>query len=317
MRVIKGLAKPVRRRRPTVLTLGNFDGVHLGHKAVIAKLARVAREHDAVPTVVTFEPHPQKVLRGEGPTNLVSPERKLELLEEAGVEQVVVLSFTRALSRVEPEKFVEDFLVGGLNAKAIVVGADARFGRFARGDSTMLRSLGRTLGFAFSEARLAELEGRRVSSTEIRHALMARDIEWANRALGRPFGIPGKIVRGHKRGRELGFPTANLRPRAGMCLPGLGIYAGWLVMTKERRPAAISIGTNPTFGDNKVTIEAYVLGFEGSLDGLPVEVQFEAFIRAERAFRTVDGLTREMGRDVQAAADILATRGWSPRRSPR
>ena len=169
-----------------------------------------------MPPVVTFDPHPQQVLRGAGPPALVTPERKVELLASTGIDRLVVLPFDRALSLVEPEDFVERILLTELRAKAVVVGANFRFGHFARGDTAMLRSMGRRLGFAFESVKLAELEGRHLSSTEVRKAIAEGDLRWAAKALGRPYAIQGFVVRGAGRGqRLLGYPTANLEPAPG------------------------------------------------------------------------------------------------------
>lgn len=307
MRVYRGLDRLPARRRPAAVTIGNFDGVHKGHLAVFRRLMAHASSAGAEPTVVTFDPHPQKVLRGIAPAALVTHRSKLELLEEAGIRQVVVVAFTRALSRVEPEDFIEQILVGALRAKAVVVGADHRFGRFARGDTTMLRTFGRRLGYSFEGVRLTELGGRLVSSTEIRHAVEEGDVGWANRALGRPHRVAGRIVRGKRRGAALGFPTANLRPPPGMCLPKIGIYAGYLVTGTRRMPSAVSVGTNPTFGANPVTIEAHVLGFEGDLYGGDAAIDFVQFIREERDFRGAAALTEAMRSDVSRVRRILGT----------
>ena len=183
MLVFRGLGELPPEQDPVALTIGNFDGVHLGHRAIVDRLAAQASAVGASPTVLTFDPHPQAVLRGHAPLALVTAERKLELLEEAGVARVVVLPFDRPLSLVEPESFVKDVLVGELGVRAVVVGTNFRFGHKARGDIAMLASMGETLGFSFEAVPMSELDGRRLSSTEIRNAIGACDLAWSNRAL--------------------------------------------------------------------------------------------------------------------------------------
>jgi riboflavin kinase/FMN adenylyltransferase len=308
MKTYRGFGELPAKRAPSALTIGNFDGVHRGHRALIRRLTAKAEAVSGLSTIVTFDPHPQQVLRGAGPAALVTPERKIELLASTGVDRLVILPFDRALSMVEPEDFVERMLVGELAARAVVVGANFRFGRYARGDTVMLRTLGRRLGFAFESVRLAQLQGRPLSSTEIRKAIAEGDLVWAARALGRPYAISGFVVRGAGRGgRLLGYPTANLEPVPGTCLPATGIYAGHFVMNGRRLPAAISVGTNPTFGDNPLSIEAFVLDYEGDLYGRTAEIELAARIRDEERFETPEALTRAIAGDVEATRRILAT----------
>lgn len=305
MRVVRGTGDgPVL---PTVVTVGNFYAVHKGHLSLIRKVKRLAKELDAQATVVTFEPHPQKVLRGIGPPGLCTPEGKLKLLEEAGVDQVVILEFTPELSRVEPEDFIERILVKELGVKAVVVGSDFRFGRYARGDVTMLKSFGRRLGFTVEGARMAEAGGQTISSTAIRHALAEGDVKWAAKALGRPYRLPGKVVHGSGRGKGLGFPTANLNPPPEVCVPGAGIYAGYTLDAGRKRPSAISVGTNPTFGENPLSVESYVIDYEGDLYGHDVEFEFTARLRDHVAFPSVEELNEAIGGDVEEARRILGT----------
>jgi riboflavin kinase/FMN adenylyltransferase len=314
MKVYRGLGDLPQRRGDAAISIGNFDGVHRGHRALIRRLIAKAETVSAQPTVLTFDPHPQQVLRGAGPPALVTPERKLELLASTGVARLVVLPFDRAFSMVEPEDFVERILVGGLRAKALVVGANFRFGRYARGDTQMLRSMGRRLGFAFESVKLAELEGRRLSSTEVRKALAEGDIRWVAKALGRPYSIEGFVVRGAGRGqRLLGYPTANLEPAPGLCLPATGIYAGHFLMEghrngSRRMPAAVSVGTNPTFGENPLSIEAFILDYDGNLYGRTAEIELTARIRDEVRFESPEALMEAIAADVDATRRILAGR---------
>ncbi|MGH2773104.1 MAG: riboflavin biosynthesis protein RibF, partial [Actinomycetota bacterium] len=296
--ILNGLDSLPAKPAGAAITVGNFYAIHRGHQKLIASVRSHAAEAGLVPTVVTFEPHPQKVLHGEAPCLLIAPGEKLKLMEEAGVGQVLVLPFTKAFSRTEPEQFVEDVLMR-LNMKALVVGADFRFGRFARGDATMLRSYSAAHGFVFESVRLAESAGRRISSTEIRHALQAGDLRWANRALGRPFGLTGRVVHGSGRGAaKLGYPTANIKPPKGVCVPADGIYAGRLISGKLNRPAAISVGRNAMFGEKARTIEAFALDYKGSLYGKQVRFEFVSRIRDHVAFGGPEALKEAIGLDV-------------------
>lgn len=309
MRVYRGLKELPKTRPPSAVTIGNFVGVHLGHRAIIRRLLERAEEAGAVPTVVTFEPHPQKVLRGVAPCALVTRGTNEKLLAEAGIEREIVLRFNRGLSLLEPEEFIERVLVKELNARAVVVGSDFTFGHFARGDVTMLRSFGRRFGFIVEGMRLARLEGRRLSSTEIRHALAEGDLAWAAKALGRDHGLSGRIVRGTGRGRSvLGFPTANLRVPKDICLPKLGIYAGYVRLGERRLPAAISMGTNPQFGDNPVSIEAFLIDFRGKLYGRTVEFELIRRIRDEKVFPSNQALSQAIAEDVETVGRILGAR---------
>ncbi|MGQ0678748.1 MAG: bifunctional riboflavin kinase/FAD synthetase [Actinomycetota bacterium] len=290
---------------PSSVTIGNFYAVHKGHQALIRKVRRHAEELGALATVVTFEPHPQQVLRGEAPAGLVTAAEKLQLLEEAGIAQTVILKFTRELSRVEPEEFIEQILVKDLQTRAIVVGSDFRFGRFARGDVTMLRSFGRKLGFEVEGARMSSTGGRRISSTAIRHALAEGDVKWAAAALGRPYSLSGTIVHGAGRGHSLGFPTANLKPAAGVCVPGPAIYAGATLVGGQRLVSAISVGTNPTFGENPLSVEAFVLDYRGDLYGQQAAFEFVARLRDHVAFAGPRELNEAISADVEQVRTLL------------
>lgn len=308
MRIYKGLEQLPRRRPASILSVGNFDGVHRGHLATFRRMFRHSTRLDAATTVLTFDPHPQEVLHGEAPARLVTLERKLELLDEVGIDQTVIITFDKALSQVEPEDFIARVLVKELRAKMIVAGANWRFGRMARGDATMLRHLGGQLGFTFEPVRLIEFQGRRVTSTQIRHAIGEGDLAWGNRALGRPFQLPGKVVLGAGRGKELGFPTANLQIEPSMCIPAIGIYAGYLLISSLRLQAAISVGTNPTFGENPLSVEAFALDFEGDLYGMEVELEFNARIRDEMTFPDEKSLVEAVEGDVASVRRLLRGR---------
>ncbi|HSJ20895.1 MAG TPA: bifunctional riboflavin kinase/FAD synthetase [Nocardioidaceae bacterium] len=299
----------------TVVTIGNFDGVHLGHQHVILRAREVADELGVADVVaVTFDPHPIAVLRPEhAPPTLTTIETRVRLLEEAGVDDVLVVPFSRELAGWSPERFVEEIVVESLRARAVVVGANFRFGYRAAGDISTLRELGEHNDYA--TVGIALDGGPQVwSSTYVRNCLSAGDVEGAAEALGRPFTVRGEVVRGDERGRELGYPTANV-PTTGMhAAPADGVYAGWLQRLDGEHdplPAAISVGTNPTFdGERERRVESYVLDRDDlELYDVPVEVSFVARLRGMKRFDSVDDLVATMADDVRRARELLAAQG--------
>lgn len=309
---------------PSVVAIGKFDGVHSGHRAVIAKARVDAEAAGARVVAVTFDRNPLALLRPEiCPDSLVGVEQKLDLLAQAGVDATLLLTFDRALADLDARAFVEHVLVGALGVTIVMVGGDFRFGRGGAGTPDLLRELGAELGFEVDivdDVRAIEA-GRRVSSTWVRELLSAGDVAGAARLLGRAHAVRGEVVHGLKRGRELGYPTANLSADLEGFVPAEGVYAGWLVdggaHTSEgggdprrsiRYPAAISVGTNPTFDDVPVRqVEAYVLD-ETDLDlyGHVVEVEFVARIRGMVAFEGIGPLIEQMADDVVKVREELS-----------
>lgn len=308
---------------PSVVAIGKFDGVHSGHRAVIDRARVDAAAAGARVVAVTFDRNPLALLRPDiCPDSLVGVDQKLRLLAETGVDATLVLTFDRALADLTAREFVEHVLVGALGVKIVLVGADFRFGRGGAGTPDVLRELGSEFGFdvdVVDDVRAID-EGRRVSSTWVRELLDAGDVAGAAKLLGRSHGVRGEVVHGLKRGRELGFPTANLSQSLEGFVPAEGVYAGWLVdegtpgdgaaepRSSVRYPAAISIGTNPTFDDIDVRqVEAYVLD-ETDIDlyGHTVEVEFVDRIRGMAAFDTVDSLIAQMADDVARVRGVLS-----------
>ena len=293
----------------TVVVIGNFDGVHLGHRHVVSRAHEVAAERALPVVAITFDPHPMAVLRPEhAPTTLTSLEVRAELLADAGADAVLALPFDRAVAAWSPEEFVERVLVDGLHAAVVVVGANFRFGNKAAGDVEVLRREGERLGFS---AEGIPLDGgpQVWSSTYVRMSLAAGDVAGAAEALGRPYAVRGTVVRGDQRGRELGYPTANVPTGALTAAPPDGVYAGWLrrLDTGETFPAAISVGTNPTFtGVRERRVESYVLDrTDLELYGVEVEVGFVERLRGMVAFDSVDSLVEQMKADVDRARELL------------
>jgi riboflavin kinase/FMN adenylyltransferase len=293
----------------SVVTIGNFDGVHRGHRAVIAR-AREEADAQALPVVaVTFDPHPMAVLRPEhAPSMLTSVEVRAELLADAGVDHVLALPFDRSVANWEPQEFVERVLVTGLHAEVVVVGANFRFGHRAAGDVAFLREAGAAAGF--SEIGVPLDGGPQVwSSTYVRTCLSMGDVAGAAEALGRPFAVRGVVTEGDKRGRQLGFPTANVPVDPAAAAPADGVYAGRLRRLDEGTsyPAAISVGTNPTFdGHRERRVEGYVLDRDDlELYGVTVEISFVERLRGMLRFDSVEALVEAMHGDVARSRSIL------------
>ncbi len=289
-----------------VVTIGVFDGVHRGHQQIIGHAVKRAGELGVQSVVVTFDPHPSEVVRpGSHPAILTEPARQAELVEALGVDVLCVIPFSVEFSRLSPEEFVHDSLVEHLHAALVVVGENFRFGHKAAGDVDLLRQLGRRFGFSVEGAPLVADDGTVFSSTYIRACVDAGDVGAAARALGRPHRLDGVVVRGDRRGRELGFPTANLLTATHAAVPADGIYAAWLVQDRqEPRMAAVSIGTNPTFSGRERRVEAYVLDFDGDLYGERVSLDFIARLREQRTYSGIEPLIKQIGEDV---AQVRAT----------
>jgi len=293
----------------TVVVIGNFDGVHRGHRSVIGQARELADAGGHVLVAVTFDPHPMSVLRPEhAPSALTTLDTRATLLAEAGVDHVYALPFSREIAAWSPEEFVDRVLVEGLRAAAVVVGANFRFGNRAAGDLATLRETGASRGFVAEGVALDG--GPQVwSSTYVRTCLTAGDVAGAAEALARPFAVRGEVVVGDLRGREFGYPTANVPIAPGMAAPADGVYAGWLTRldTGDRYPAAISVGTNPTFaGDRERRVEAYALDRDDlELYGVEVEVAFVDRLRGMVRFDGIEPLLETMADDVRRTRGVL------------
>ncbi|MDQ1512260.1 MAG: riboflavin kinase / adenylyltransferase [Microbacteriaceae bacterium] len=310
MQVFTGTSEVPADFGPAAVTIGKFDGLHLGHRAVIQDLLDAAGD-DLIPTVVTFDRNPLALLRPDAcPPPLVGLDQKLELLEQAGVAATLMLTFDRALAGLEPEDFVRDVLVGPLRMRRLLVGDDFRFGRGGRGDVALLMALGERSGFTVHAQPQIETSSRRVSSTWIRELLGAGAIEEAARLLGRAPAVRGVVVHGAHRGRALGYPTANLAQESDGMIPADGVYAGRLIDHGRGRadyPAAISVGSNPTFeGVPPRQVEAYVLDRTLDLYGHTVDVVFTNRIRGQVAYEGVEPLIAQMGMDVERVRALAA-----------
>jgi riboflavin kinase/FMN adenylyltransferase len=291
----------------SAVTIGVFDGVHRGHQATIGHLVKRARDLGVRSVVVTFDPHPAEVVRpGSHPAVLTEPARKAELIEALGVDVLCVVPFTVDFSHLSAEAFVHDVLVESLHSSLVVVGENFRFGHKAAGDVALLERLGRTFGFAVEGAPLVSAGDTVFSSTYIRSCIDAGDVRTAAAALGRPHRLEGIVVRGDQRGREIGYPTANLSVHRYAAVPADGIYAGWLLRRGERLRAAISIGTNPTFSGRERRVEAYILDFDGDLYGERVALDFVSRLRETLRFDGVEPLVAQIADDVSQTRAVLA-----------
>lgn len=292
-----------------VVTIGVFDGVHRGHQQIIGRAVDQARALGVPAVVLTFDPHPSEVVRpGSHPPMLTGRTAKAELLEALGVDVLCALPFTLDFSRLSPDEFVHAVLVEHLHAKSVVVGENFRYGHKAGGDVAALAASGRRFGFSVEGVPLQGSEETTWSSTYVRSCVVAGDVEGAAAALGRDHRVDGVVVRGDQRGREIGYPTANLEPLPWSAVPADGVYAGRLLRAGGvALPAAISIGTNPTFAGRERRVEAYVLDAQPGLDlyGEHVGLTFAHRLRETLTFDGIDPLVEQMGRDVGRTRELL------------
>jgi riboflavin kinase/FMN adenylyltransferase len=311
MEVIRDPAAFPRPASGTAVTIGAYDGVHVGHRALIAQVCRLAAEHDLASVVVTFDRHPATVVRpASAPKLLCDLDQKLELLATTGVDYTLVIRFDEERAHEPAEEFVTEVLVDALGARIVSVGRDFHFGYRRGGNVALLQEMGARLGFEVVPIDLVAVPGLDppVSSTAIRAALAAGDVALASRLLGRPHEVRGIVVKGDRRGRDLGFPTANVQVPEEIQLPADGIYAGWYQRPDgHRHPAAVSLGRRPTFHPeaNTSLLEAHLLDFDGDLYGEPARVSFVARLRGEERFESAEALAAQIGRDVAATRELL------------
>ncbi|WP_078966752.1 bifunctional riboflavin kinase/FAD synthetase [Streptomyces sp. WM6378] len=295
----------------SVVTIGSYDGVHRGHQLIIGRAVERARELGVPSVVVTFDPHPSEVVRpGSHPPLLAPHHRRAELMAHLGVDAVLILPFTSEFSKLSAADFVVKVLVDKLHAKLVVEGPNFRFGHKAAGNVEVLAELGRTYDY---EVEVIDLRvrgeaggGEPFSSTLTRRLVTEGDIEGAAEILGRPHRVEGVVVRGAQRGRELGYPTANVETLPHTAIPADGVYAGWLTADGERMPAAISVGTNPQFDGTERTVEAYAIDRVGlDLYGLHVAVDFLAYVRGMAKFDSIEDLLEAIGNDVKRSTELI------------
>lgn len=308
MELIRGLYNLRAGQRGCVLTIGAFDGIHLGHQEMIRVLRERAAQYGLPAALMSFEPTPREFFaRGTPPARLTRFREKFEALEQYGVERFVCLRFDECMRRLGREEFVSEVLVKALGVRHIVVGHDFRFGRDNQGDIACLRSLGAAAGFEVTEVPPFEIDGERVSSSGIREALAVGDMAKAAKLLGRPYRMTGKVIHGEKLGRKLGFPTANLRLHR-RATPVAGIFAIRVTGAGLKdAPGVASLGTRPAVNGKELLLEAHVFDFVGDLYRQHVHVDFIAYLRAERWFADMDALIEQMNRDAAQARQILGS----------
>jgi riboflavin kinase / FMN adenylyltransferase len=288
--------------RPTVLTLGVFDGLHLGHQAIIRTVVERARAMEASATVLTFEPHPRAVLHPESaPPLLQTFDQKIEALGVLGIQQTIVIHFDKAFAQIRADDFLRAVVADRLHAKEVYLGTGFAFGHNREGNIDLLRAISKDLGFFADEVPEVCLRGRRVSSSRIRELLQSGRVNLARRMLGRPYGVEGRVIRGAERGVKLGFPTANIRPH-NRVIPRGGVYVTAALLDKQWRRSVTNIGTRPTFDDGSETsVETHVLNWAGDLYGDVVRVRFLHRLRDEKKFGSIEELRAQIEHDVRFA----------------
>ena len=313
MAIIRDLAWSPTLEQGSVVTVGEYDGVHRGHRTIVSEMHRLAAERGCATAVVTFDRHPATIVRPESaPLLLCDLDHKLELLAETGVDYTLVVEFTPEQAEVPAEVFARQVLVDCLQARAVVVGADFHFGKGRRGNVETLGVVGEEFGYEVLGLPLVKHltgEGEVISSTSIRAALSDGDVEKAHRLLGRPFEVRGVVTPGDRRGRTIGFPTANIPTTSDLQVPADGVYAAWYIREDGKEyPAAVNIGKRPTFYDDadKSLIEAHLIGFRGDLYGESAKVRFVRRLRGERKFEGIEPLKEQLAKDVADASKCLS-----------
>ncbi len=292
---------------PSVVTIGNFDGVHRGHQVLLRRTVDAATARGLRSVAVTFDPPPMALLRPElAPPLLQTVDERCHQLRAAGADLVLVLPFTRELAALTPAAFVERVLAGPLQARRVVVGTNFRFGHRAAGNVVTLVEEGEQHGFEVEAVTLLELGGVTISSSAVREHLQAGDVGWVGLALGRPPRIAGTVVRGDARGRAIGFPTANLDVPNGLVLPADGVYAGYAELAGARHPAVVNVGVRPTFDGQRRTVEAHLLDLDLDLYGRQLGLALEYRIRGERRFDGVEALVAQIAVDAARSRELLA-----------
>jgi riboflavin kinase / FMN adenylyltransferase len=294
-------------RKPTVVTIGNFDGVHLGHQKILSGVIERARAENATPAVLTFFPHPSRVLRpSQAPPLLITLEQRLAAIEAAGIEAAMVLQFDAELAKVTAEDFVKRFVVETLRARAVMVGGNFRFGHRQAGDAKLLGELGRRWGFEEHIVPPVEIDGVVVSSSAVRQALAEGKVEEAARLLGRPFALAGNIRPGTGQGRKLVVPTLNLATEQE-CLPKIGVYATETLVEGKSYRSATNVGMRPTFDGGRLAVESHLLDFSKNLTTGPMEVRFLKRLRDEKKFSGPEALREQVLKDIAQVKEFFAS----------
>jgi len=313
MDVVENLKK-VQMYPNLVLTLGSFDGVHLGHQRILAELMRVAQKNGKIDSentpgttaVMTFRPHPREFFSAKHAPNLLTTEqKKLELLDQSGVDVVFILPFDEKIAHLDPSVFVEEIIVGACHARALVIGHDFHFGRDAQGNYDLLCETGTRLGFQVMQVPPFIIQGERVSSTAIRERLLEGDLDKAETFLGRKYSVRGEVIEGRGIGVSLGFPTANILPHHS-AVPAQGVYAAEILINGRCYPGAVNIGIAPTLKNEGTIIEAFLINFDENIRGRTIEVVFHKRLRPEKKFPSPEALAEAIHRDVETIRTYFA-----------
>jgi riboflavin kinase / FMN adenylyltransferase len=305
MRIIDDLTFTREDFSSPVVTIGNYDGLHLGHQAIIKRVIELAREGKGEAVVLTFEPHPVKFLHPELQIPLITPYRKkMMLLTQFGVDVTINLPFTKDIARLSAKEFIQEIVQRRIAPCWVVVGFNFTFGKGRTGTSEELKKIGEELGFGVEIISPHTVAGEVVSSTRIRELIAQGDMREANCMLGSNFFMLGKVIHGHARGKDLGFPTANLEITQDL-YPKEGVYAATVIVDEQTYDGVVNIGTNPTFGDEKLAVEVFLFDYEGDLYGKELQVALVDKLRDEQTFPSADALVRQIGQDIQKAKEIL------------
>jgi len=306
MEIIRGLHSLRKHHKGNVITVGNFDGVHLGHQEIIRLLKKHASEFNAPLTIITFHPNPQEFFApGTAPAKLTRFHDKMRLMEEYGVDRVLNIPFNTSLAQLEADDFIKNILVDGLDAKHLVIGDDFRFGKNRKGDFKLLKNAGEAYGFSIEATPTYCIENERVSSTRIRQAMAQGDLTLAAKLLGRTFNISGHVAHGDKRGRTIGFPTANIRLKQQIA-PTNGVYAVKITGLDKAYGGVANIGVRPTVDGSQYILEVHLFNFDQSIYNKRINVHFEHFIRTEQKFDGLDALVEQIKQDSTIARELLS-----------
>jgi riboflavin kinase/FMN adenylyltransferase len=306
MKVFNNLLE-VKKDKNTILTLGTFDGIHLGHRKIISAVVEKASIIGGRSFLITFDPHPRNVLSGNNLKLLNSPDEKLEILESLNIDDILVINFTKEFSQLGSEEFFKTYIIDKIGIKEIVIGYDHHFGKGRGGDENTLKELGSKYGFDVTKVEAVSIDGLNVSSSKIRNALVAGDIKTANKLLGRNYSFRGVVIKGDGRGRTLGFPTANVKLDNDIkLLPSIGIYVVEIIIEGNKHFGLMSIGKRPTFyNDGHLTTEVYIFDFEKDIYGTNVTVNILERIRGEEKFSSADELINQMNKDKEIGLELV------------
>ena len=307
MKIIRNIDNIPEDLTGAIVTIGNFDGIHLGHREIFRKLVRAAGEKNKKSVVITFDPHPQKIIHPERrPFFLLTPlNEKLSLIKSCGVDAVILLTFSIEFAGITAERFVEDILWKKLRLSKLLVGYDYAFGKGKGGNAKFLKASGRRIGFQVEVMGAVKTGGVISSSTGIRLAILDGNVKLASEMLGRPYGVTGSVVKGYRRGTEIGYPTANIKSEK--VIPATGVYAIIARLEGVRHPGVINIGYNPTFGNEEISTEVHLLDFEGNIYGKDITILFIDRLRDETKFESSEELALQIKRDIERAREILSS----------